>query len=106
VAIARSLVNDPQVVLADEPTGNLDSRTSDEIMTLLSRLNEGGKTIIMVTHENEIAAWAKREIRMRDGRIESDERRSSIPPAVATAQPAAPVPPELFDGYTTRPAGS
>jgi putative ABC transport system ATP-binding protein len=74
VAIARSLVNDPQVILADEPTGNLDSRTSDEIMMLLTRLNQAGKTIIMVTHENDIAAWAKRVIRMRDGVIETDER--------------------------------
>jgi putative ABC transport system ATP-binding protein len=74
VAIARSLVNDPQVILADEPTGNLDSRTSDEIMQLLTRLNGAGKTIIMVTHENDIAAWASRVIRLRDGHIESDER--------------------------------
>jgi putative ABC transport system ATP-binding protein len=73
VAIARALVNDPHVILADEPTGNLDSKTSDEIMQMLIRLNEAGKTIIMVTHENDIAAWAKRVIRMRDGRIESDE---------------------------------
>jgi putative ABC transport system ATP-binding protein len=74
VAIARSLVNDPQVILADEPTGNLDSKTSDEIMTMLRKLNEAGKTIIMVTHENDIAAWARRVIRMRDGHVESDER--------------------------------
>ncbi|MCS7045150.1 MAG: ABC transporter ATP-binding protein, partial [Gemmataceae bacterium] len=73
VAIARALVNDPHVILADEPTGNLDSRTSDEIMTMLTKLNEAGKTIIMVTHENDIAAWAKRVIRMRDGVIETDE---------------------------------
>lgn len=76
VAIARALVNDPHVVLADEPTGNLDSRTSDEIMTLLGELNEAGKTIIMVTHENDIAAWAKRVVRMRDGTIESDVRNA------------------------------
>src|SRR5437762_11892640 len=72
VAIARALVNDPHVILADEPTGNLDSRTSDEIMGLLCELNQAGKTIIMVTHENDIAAWAKRVVRMRDGLIESD----------------------------------
>src|SRR5438874_4847767 len=74
VAIARALVNDPHVILADEPTGNLDSKTSDEIMHMLTRLNQAGKTIIMVTHENDIAAWAKRVIRMRDGAIETDER--------------------------------
>src|SRR5947209_18076504 len=74
VAIARALVNDPHVILADEPTGNLDSKTSDEIMQMLIRLNSAGKTIIMVTHENDIAAWAKRVIRMRDGEIEIDER--------------------------------
>jgi putative ABC transport system ATP-binding protein len=77
VAIARALVNDPHVILADEPTGNLDSRTSDEIMLLLSKLNKAGKTIIMVTHENDIAAWARRVIRMRDGHVETDERNSS-----------------------------
>jgi putative ABC transport system ATP-binding protein len=74
VAIARALVNDPHVILADEPTGNLDSRTSDEIMKMLTWLNQSGKTIIMVTHENDIAAWARRVIRLRDGRVESDER--------------------------------
>lgn len=74
VAIARALVNDPHVILADEPTGNLDSKTSDEIMQMLIRLNDAGKTIIMVTHENDIAAWAKRIIRLRDGYIETDER--------------------------------
>src|SRR5580704_3953499 len=79
VAIARALVNDPHVILADEPTGNLDSKTSDEIMALLSELNRAGKTIIMVTHENDIAAWARRVVRMRDGRIESDVRNEPIP---------------------------
>ena len=77
VAIARALVNDPHVILADEPTGNLDSKTSDEIMVLLTELNRAGKTIIMVTHENDIAAWAKRVVRMRDGHIESDESRAT-----------------------------
>src|SRR5205807_10266411 len=76
VAIARALVNDPHVILADEPTGNLDSKTSDEIMQMLIRLNSAGKTIIMVTHENDIAAWAKRVIRMRDGQIETDDFNS------------------------------
>src|SRR5262249_6294601 len=69
-----ALVNDPQVILADEPTGNLDSSTSDEIMRLLTELNQAGKTIIMVTHENDIAAWARRVVRMRDGHIETDIR--------------------------------
>src|SRR5436305_10667962 len=91
VAIARSLVNDPQVILADEPTGNLDSRTSDEIMRLLRKLNDAGKTIIMVTHENDIAAWARRAVRMRDGLVESDVRNDDGPPgepvAVATTIP-------------------
>jgi putative ABC transport system ATP-binding protein len=105
VAIARALVNDPQVILADEPTGNLDSRTSDEIMQLLTRLNEAGKTIIMVTHENEIAAWARREIRMRDGHIETDERRSPIAAEVIKAAPAAP-PADLMGGYHTKMPGT
>jgi putative ABC transport system ATP-binding protein len=78
VAIARSLVNDPHVILADEPTGNLDSKTSDEIMQLLTKLNADGKTIIMVTHENDIAAWARRVVRMRDGHIESDVRNEPL----------------------------
>jgi putative ABC transport system ATP-binding protein len=74
VAIARALVNDPHVILGDEPTGNLDSKTSVEIMEMLASLNNAGKTIIMLTHENDIAEWARRVIRLRDGRIESDER--------------------------------
>ena len=80
VAIARSLINDPHIILADEATGNLDSKTSEEIMTILLGLNELGKTIIMVTHENDIAAWARRVIRLRDGHIESDVRNKAIPP--------------------------
>lgn len=74
VAIARALVNDPEIILADEPTGNLDSKTSEEIMQLLCALNDAGRTIIMVTHENDIAAWARRVVRLRDGRVESDQR--------------------------------
>ena len=72
VAIARSMINDPPLLLADEPTGNLDSRTSEEIMALFSDLNGRGQTILMVTHEDEIAAHARRLIRMRDGKIEDD----------------------------------
>jgi putative ABC transport system ATP-binding protein len=73
VAIARALVNDPAVLLADEPTGNLDSQTSEELMALFEQLNEGGRTIIMVTHDEDVASHAKRIIRVRDGRIVSDE---------------------------------
>src|SRR5947209_659116 len=89
VAIARALVNRPQVILADEPTGNLDSKTSDEIMQMLTRLNAEGKTIIMVTHENDIAAWARRVIRMRDGVIESDVRNPNPLGLARLAAPAA-----------------
>jgi putative ABC transport system ATP-binding protein len=72
VAIARALVNDPAVLLADEPTGNLDSQTSEELMGLFRDLNEGGRTIIMVTHDEDVAGHAKRIIRVRDGRIVDD----------------------------------
>ena len=74
VAIARALVNDPDILLADEPTGALDSKTGEQIMELLTALNQEGKTIIMVTHETEIAAYAKRQIVIRDGVISSDSR--------------------------------
>jgi putative ABC transport system ATP-binding protein len=73
VAIARALVNNPSILLADEPTGNLDSATGEEIMGLFSRLHEGGNTIILVTHESDIAAHAERIIRVRDGKVEKDE---------------------------------
>jgi len=74
VAIARALVNNPSILLADEPTGNLDSKTGVEIMTLFERLHTEGNTIILVTHEHDIAAHAHRIIHIRDGRVESDER--------------------------------
>ena len=74
VAIARALVNSPSIVLADEPTGNLDSKTGEEIMALFARLHQQGNTIILVTHEKDIAEHAHRVIRLRDGRVESDQR--------------------------------
>ena len=72
VAIARSLINDPFFILADEPTGNLDTATTEEILGLLQDLNEAGKTIILVTHEDEVAARTKRKIRLRDGAVIED----------------------------------
>jgi putative ABC transport system ATP-binding protein len=77
VAIARALVNDPSILLADEPTGNLDSKTGNEIMGLFDRLHQGGNTIVLVTHEAEIAAYAHRVISIRDGQVEKDVRRES-----------------------------
>jgi putative ABC transport system ATP-binding protein len=74
VAIARALVNKPSIILADEPTGNLDSKTSEEIMGLFNEIHNNGNTVILVTHEEEIAAYAHRIIRLRDGIIEKDER--------------------------------
>jgi putative ABC transport system ATP-binding protein len=75
VAIARALVNKPSIILADEPTGNLDSKTSEEIMKLFGDINKLGNTVILVTHEEEIAAYAHRVIRLRDGIIESDTQK-------------------------------
>ena len=77
VAIARSLVNDPFFILADEPTGNLDSRTAEEILQLFEKLNDEGKTIILVTHEDEVAKRAKRVVRLKDGRLQWDRLNTS-----------------------------
>jgi putative ABC transport system ATP-binding protein len=79
VAIARALVNNPSILLADEPTGNLDSKTGEEIMALFSRLHETGNTIVLVTHEADIAAHAHRTIHIRDGNVERDVRTSGVP---------------------------
>lgn len=78
VAIARALVNDPSIILADEPTGNLDSKTSYSIMELFQELHDKGNTIIMVTHEEDIAGYAHRIVRLRDGLIESDTRNENV----------------------------
>jgi putative ABC transport system ATP-binding protein len=97
VAIARSMVNDPYFILADEATGNLDSVTSEEILALFEDLNNSGRTIIMVTHEDDVAAHAKRIIRLRDGLLQSDrlndhrvaaQRRTQVPGADLVAEAA------------------
>jgi ABC-type lipoprotein export system ATPase subunit len=75
VAIARAIVTDPAIILADEPTGALDTRTGDEVLTLFERLNAEGRTIIVVTHEADVAARCRRELRMRDGQVVDDRRR-------------------------------
>ena len=77
VAIARALVNDPSILLADEPTGNLDSKTGNEIMGVFDRLHQSGNTIVLVTHEPEIAAYAHRVIHIRDGQVEKDVSRAA-----------------------------
>jgi putative ABC transport system ATP-binding protein len=77
VAIARALVNNPSILLADEPTGNLDSKTGAEIMALFARLHQGGNTIVLVTHEADIAAFAHRTIHLRDGQVEKDVRQAA-----------------------------
>ena len=86
VAIARALVNNPSIVLADEPTGNLDSKTGVEIMAVLEGLHRGGNTIILITHEAEVARYAHRVIYIRDGQIERDERTTPVPAPGARAQ--------------------
>ncbi len=83
VAIARSLVNDPLMILADEPTGNLDSKTGAEVLDLITRLNEAGKTIVLVTHDDKVAARAHRIVRMKDGLIDQDVVRQELPKQAA-----------------------
>ena len=79
LAIARALVNTPSIILADEPTGNLDSKTSREIMDIFSAIQAGGNTVVLVTHEEDIANYAHRIVRLRDGVIESDKRKRENP---------------------------
>ena len=78
VAIARALVNDPAIILADEPTGNLDSKTSHEIMEIFDKIHGSGNTVILVTHEVDIANFAHRVVRLRDGIIESDIKKEKV----------------------------
>jgi len=87
VAIARALVTDPAIILADEPTGNLDSKTSEEIIGIFQELNDGGKTVVLITHESDIAKFARRVVTVRDGLISKDEKitqhRVSRPMAIS-----------------------
>jgi len=78
VAVARALINQPDIVFADEPTGNLDTRTSAEVMEIFSKIQEAGNTVVLVTHEEDIAAYAHRIVRMRDGVIESDKLKEAM----------------------------
>jgi putative ABC transport system ATP-binding protein len=87
VAVARALVNDPSILLADEPTGNLDSKTSYEIMDLFDQIHSKGNTVIMVTHEEDIAEYAHRIVRLRDGLVESDRANANIRKAKVLMQP-------------------
>ena len=83
VAIARALINDPPLILADEPTGNLDSRTSEEVLAIFQELNDAGRTVILITHEPDVALHAKRRILFRDGRIVQDEPVAQVRAAAA-----------------------
>jgi len=88
VAIARSLVNEPAILLADEPTGNLDSRTSEEVMAIFQALNDEGKTVVLITHEPDIAQFSRRVVTFRDGRVLSDVAVQNRKRAVASGKPA------------------
>ena len=105
VAIARALVTEPAMLLADEPTGNLDSASTNEVMRLLVKLNDAGRTVVLITHEDEVAAYAKRVIRLRDGQIMSDviqEHRNfdvdDSPEPQVPGQGSNPVPDQVRDG--------
>jgi putative ABC transport system ATP-binding protein len=96
VAIARALVTDPAILLADEPTGNLDSRTSEEIIAIFQELNAAGKTVVLITHEPDIAAHARRVVYVRDGQIWRDERIVQVPASVGSAAVGEPEPAIAF----------
>jgi putative ABC transport system ATP-binding protein len=89
VAVARALINDPSILLADEPTGNLDSQTGAEIMALFDELNGKGNTIVVVTHEEDIAAHARRIVRLKDGRVRDDQPNERVRPVLRVGAPAA-----------------
>jgi putative ABC transport system ATP-binding protein len=101
VAIARALVNRPQLILADEPTGNLDSHTGEEIMGVFGALNEEGITVVLITHESDIAAHAKRQVRFLDGRIVHDAPTAAQPLPASEASPSRPLPREGERGEGT-----
>ena len=101
VAIARALINEPEVLLADEPTGNLDSRTSVEVMGIFQKLNENGITIIMVTHEPDIAAYTRRNIVMRDGKVLTDRLVAQRSDAAAELKRLDELPPEPVEAEDT-----
>jgi putative ABC transport system ATP-binding protein len=89
VAVARAIVTNPSLVLADEPTGNLDSRSTRDVLAIFERLNDEGRTVVLITHEDDVAARARRVIRLADGRIQSDERTDAVAGAGAGAGEAA-----------------
>ena len=101
VAIARALVNQPQLILADEPTGALDTKTSEDIMLLLTELNAQGMTVVIVTHESDIAKWARRKLVFRDGEIVEDVRQQGGPAASQGSEVVIPAPDQVR-GYSTR----
>jgi len=104
VAIARALVTDPAILLADEPTGNLDSRTSEEIIAIFQELNAAGKTVILITHEPDIAAHARRVVYVRDGQIWRDERIVQVPASVGSSAVGEPEPAIAFPFTIATPA--